>query len=300
MTELHKSFMRRLAGSLLERKVGRAYVEEFLGDLDEMYEDRRAAKGKLVAEAMYWVDAIHLVLGFSSTAQKSPSPIFLGNMVKVAWRSALRHRQFTVLNLLGLTLGIATCFAIGLYVYDECTYDTFHTNADRIYRINQPMIWGDWNDQMGTTGPGVAEAIRAEISDFEQITRILNVGEYVMRATINGTDTYFNETEYYVAEDNFFSVFSFPFLSGDPKTALREPNSIVITESTARRYFGDADPMGKVIEVKAPGGTFEPFVITGVLVDIPTRSHLQFDMLGSLVSIEQFRNGKDTWIWTIF
>jgi putative ABC transport system permease protein len=300
MTELHKSFMRRLAGSLLERKVGRAYVEEFLGDLDEMYEDRRAAKGKLVAEAMYWVDAIHLVLGFSSTAQKSPSPIFLGNMVKVAWRSALRHRQFTILNLLGLTLGIATCFAIGLYVYDECTYDRFHANADRIYRINQPMIWGDWNEQMGTTGPGVAEAIRAEISDFEQITRILYAGEYATRVNIDGADTYFNESKYYAAEDNFFSVFAFPFLSGNPSTALREANSIIVTESTARRYFGDADAMGKTIEVKAPGGAFEPFTVTGVLADIPTRSHLQFDMLTSLASLEQFRNGSDTWIWTTF
>ena len=300
MTELHKSFMRRLAGSLLERKVGRAYVEEFLGDLDEMYEDHRAAKGKLVAEAMYWVDAIHLVLGFSSTAQKSPSPIFLGNMVKVAWRSALRHRQFTILNLLGLTLGIATCFAIGLYVYDECTYDRFHANADRIYRINQPMIWGDWNEQMGTTGPGVAEAIRAEISDFEQITRILYAGEYATRVNIDGADTYFNESKYYAAEDNFFSVFAFPFLSGNPSTALREANSIIVTESTARRYFGDADAMGKTIEVKAPGGAFEPFTVTGVLADIPTRSHLQFDMLTSLASLEQFRNGSDTWIWTTF
>jgi putative ABC transport system permease protein len=300
MTELRKSFMRRLAGSLLERKVGRAYVEEFLGDLDEMYEDRRAAKGKLVAEAMYWVDAIHLVLGFSSTAQKSPSPIFLGNMVKVAWRSALRHRQFTILNLLGLTLGIATCFAIGLYVYDECTYDRFHANADRIYRINQPMIWGDWNEQMGTTGPGVAEAIRAEISDFEQITRILYAGEYATRVNIDGADTYFNESKYYAAEDNFFSVFAFPFLSGNPSTALREANSIIVTESTARRYFGDADAMGKTIEVKAPGGAFEPFTVTGVLADIPTRSHLQFDMLTSLASLEQFRNGSDTWIWTTF
>lgn len=181
MNSKRKSFARRLAGTLLERKVGRTYVEEFLGDLDEMYEDRLAAKGKFIAEGMYWIDTIHLALGFSSTAQKQSHSMFLGNMVKIAWRSALRHRQFTILNLLGLTLGIATCLAIGLYVYDECTYDTFHANADRIYRINQPMIWGDWSEQMGTTGPGVAEAIRAEISDFEEVTRILYQGEYLVR-----------------------------------------------------------------------------------------------------------------------
>lgn len=295
-----KSFARRLAGTLVERKVGRAYVEEFLGDLDEMYEDRLIAKGKFIAEGMYWIDAIHLTLGFSSTAQKQNHSMFLGNMVKIAWRNALRHRQFTILNLLGLTLGIATCVAIGLYVYDECTYDRFHANGDRIYRINQPMIWGDWSKQMGTIGPGVAEAIRAEISDFEQVTRIMNSGEHVMRVTIDGTATHFNESKYFVAEENFFSVFSFPFLSGNPNTALKEANSMVITASTARRYFGDAEPIGKLIEVKPPGGTFTPFTVTGVVADIPTRSHLQFDMLGSLASIPEFKNGRETWIWTIF
>lgn len=295
-----KSFARRLAGTLLASKVGRTYVEEFLGDLDEIYEDRRAAKGKLIAELMYWVDSIHLAFGFSSTAQKRKHSMFLGNMVKIAWRSALRQRQFTVLNLVGLTLGIATCLAIGLYVYDECTYDTFHANADRIYRINQSMIWGDWSEQMGTTGPGVAEAIRAEISDFEQVTRILYAGEYITRVTADGKDTHFSESQCYAAEDNFFSVFSFPFLSGNPNTALKEANSMVITASTARRYFGYADPMGKLIEVKSPGGTFIPYTVTGVVADIPTRSHLQFDMLGSLASIQQFQDGRETWIWTIF
>lgn len=300
MNSKRKSFARRLAGTLLERKVGRTYVEEFLGDLDEMYEDRLAAKGKFIAEGMYWIDTIHLALGFSSTAQKQSHSMFLGNMVKIAWRSALRHRQFTILNLLGLTLGIATCLAIGLYVYDECTYDTFHANADRIYRINQPMIWGDWSEQMGTTGPGVAEAIRAEISDFEEVTRILYQGEYLVRVAQDGNALNFNETEFYVAEDNFFRVLSFPFLSGDPRTALKEANSVVITGSTARRYFGDADPMGKTIEVKLPGGAFTPYTVTGVLADIPSRSHLQFDLLASLASVEEFKESRETWIWTIF
>ena len=176
MKTARKSFARRLASALVERKILRTYVEEFLGDLDEMYEDRRAARGKFIAEAMYCVDAAHLILGFSSTVKKQSHPMLLGNMFKIAWRSAIRHTQFTVLNLLGLTLGIATCVAIGLYIYDESTYDTFHANAARIYRINQPMIWGDWNEQMATTGPGVTEAIRTDITDYERVTRICYVG----------------------------------------------------------------------------------------------------------------------------
>src|SRR5690606_41788370 len=97
-----------------------------------------------------------------------------------------------------------------------------------IYRINQPMIWGDWSEQMGTTGPGVAEAIRAEISDFEEVTRILYQGEYLVRVAQDGNVLNFNETEFYVAEVNFFRVLSFSFLCVDPCPALQQSNSVVI------------------------------------------------------------------------
>ena len=295
-----KSLLRRLADTLIQRWVGHAYIEEFLGDLDEMYEDRLAAKGKFIAEGMYWVDTIHLIFGFPSTVKKQNHTMFIGNMIKISWRSALRHKQFTILNLLGLTLGIATCLAIGLYVYEETSYDTFHVNGDRIYRINQPMIWGDWNEQMPMIGPGVTEAIRTDIPDFEEVTRIMHVGEHLMQVTIDDRANHFNESKYYVAEDNFFKVFSFPFLKGDPTSALKEANSMVITASTAKRYFGDTDPMGKLIEARSPTGTRTLFNVTGVLADIPTQSHLQFDMLGSLSSLTEFKDARSTWIMTIF
>ncbi len=300
MSRSKKSFARRLACTLIQRWVGRAYIEEFLGDLDEIYEDRLAAGGKFIAEAMYWVDVIHLIFGFSSTVRKQSHTMVIGHMIKIAWRTAVRHKQFTILNLLGLTLGIATCLAIGLYVYEESTYDTFHANGDRIYRINQPMIWGDWSEQFAGTGPGITEAIRTDIPDFEQVTRIMYVGEQLTRVTIDDEATHFNESKYYVAEDNFFKVFSFPFLKGDPNTALKEASSIVITASTAKRYFGDADPMGKLIEARSTTGAYTPFTITGVLADIPTQSHLQFDMLSSLSSVTEFKDNRSTWIWTIF
>lgn len=300
MNTSQRSLSRKLAGVLIERWVGRAYLEEFTGDLDEMYEDRLEERGKLIAEVMYWIDTIHLIFGFSSTVNRQSHSMFIGNMVKIAWRSAARHKQFTILNLLGLTLGIATCMTIGLYVYEESTYDTFHANGDRIYRINQPMIWGDWTSQFSATGPGITEAIRTDIPDFEQVTRIFFIGEQLMRTPGNGETTHFNEKAFYAAEDNFFKVFSFQFLKGDPNTALKEPNSMVITASTAKRYFGDADPIGKVIEAKSTTEPYIPFTITGVLADVPVQSHLQFDMLGSLSSIPEFKDNKYTWIWTIF
>ena len=194
MSNIRKSLARRIAGSLIERWVGRAYLEEFLGDLDEMYDDRLSARGKLIAESMYWVDAVHLIVGFSSPVKKQNHTMFVGNMIKIAWRSARRQTQFTILNLVGLTLGVATCLAIGLYVYDESTYDTFHANGDRIYRINQPMIWGEWGEKMSTTGPGVAEAIKTDLPDFEEVTRILFIGEQLMRVTNDDKAINFKES----------------------------------------------------------------------------------------------------------
>ncbi len=294
--------LRSFINMVISRFVDRQLHEEFIGDLEEIYEERRASKGKLVADTMYCLDAIHLLMGFSSTTErkKNTNPVFMGNMLKIAWRNALRQKQFTILNLLGLTLGIATCVGIGLYVYNETTYDTFHVNGERIYRVNQPMIWGNWDEQFPATGPGVALALRDEIPDFEEVTRIYSNGESTIRVTVDDRPKLFIETRYNGADENFFKVFKFPFVAGDPSTALKEPNSLVITESTARRYFGNDDPIGKTVDVKTSKGNFIPYTVKGVMKDIPQKSHLQFDILYSLASEQMLKDNGATWIWTAF
>lgn len=296
-----KSFVRSITDSILSRFIDSLYLEELLGDLDEMYDDRRSSRGKFIADFMYCFDAVHLLIGFSkSTQHQNNHTMFISNMFRIAWRNALRHKQFTFLNISGLTIGIATCLAIGLYVYDETTYDTFHTNGNRIYRINQPMIWGDWNGKFASTGPGVAEALRSDAPEFEEVTRILAMGERTVRVTIDGKPSYFPEKKFFSAEENFFKVFSFEFVHGNPLTALKENYSLVVTESTAARYFGSEDAIGKLIELKNSDGTYTSYTIRGVVADIPVKSHLQFDMLGSLSSVEEMRDNSWKWIWTGF
>jgi len=296
--------MRRIVNAILLRFIDEQFHEEFVGDLEEIYEERVAAKGKLPAEAMYCFDAIHLLIGFSSTSQKQQhtTPLFMGNMLKIAWRNAVRQKQFTILNLLGLTLGIATCVGIGLYVFNETTYDMFHPNGDRIYRVNQSMIWGDWDGQFAATGPGVALALREDIQDFEKITRLYSSGEQTIRVNDNSQSRLFEESNMGGADENFFKVFQFPFVSGDPATALKEPNSIVISESTAHRYFGNESALGKVVEFKdTENETFSPYTIKGVFKDIPERCHLKLDVLYSLSTIRnRIEERENTWIWTMF
>ncbi len=221
----------------------------------------------------------------------------LKNYFKIIWRNLIREKQFTFLNILGLTIGIASCFMIGLYVYSEMTYDTFHEKGDRIYRVNQSYIWGDWNKQYASTGPNVAVALRQDAPEFEEVTRILNSGaQTVRRKSQNDDRDMFKEEKSFLAEDNFFDVFSFQFKKGDVQTALKEPNSMVITQKTAQRYFGSENPIGKKLEVRESKGEWSIFTVTAVLENLPNNSHLEFDILISLSTIQQ-RLDRQNWLW---
>ncbi len=221
----------------------------------------------------------------------------LKNYFKIIWRNLIREKQFTFLNILGLTIGIASCFMIGLYVYNETSYDTFHEKGDRVYRVNQSNIWGDWNEQFAATGPNVAEALKADAPEFEQLTRILSIGEQTMRKKSENQDRdLFKEEKSFMAEENFFDVFSFEFKEGNIKTALKEPMSMVITEETAQRYFGTDDVLGEQLEVRESDGQWSTYTVTAVLEDVPTNSHLDFDILISLSTIHN-RLSRQNWLW---
>ncbi len=218
----------------------------------------------------------------------------------MAWRSALRQRQFSLLNVLGLSIGITTCLLIGLYVQDELSYDNFHEKADRIYRIEQPMIWGDWNDRMSGLGPNVGLSLRAEAPEFEEITRLQASGFYIVNhKKEDGSVVSFKEHRLFIAEENFFDVFSFRLLQGNPDDVLKGPSKMVITESMARKYFGDEDPIGKTMEARFSVYS-DLFTISGIVEDLPSNSHINFDFLTSLDSYGHIKSQEWKWIWTNF
>ena len=221
-------------------------------------------------------------------------------MFKIAWRNAVRQKQFTLLNVAGLSIGITACLLIGLYVQDEMSYDNFHEKGDRIYRVNQSMIWGDWDEQFGSTGPNLAVALRADVPEFEEVTRIHESGDQIVTfRPKTGTARTFNQDGFYIAEENFFDIFSFNLLEGDPQTVLANPSSLVITKEMATKYFDDQDPMGQILEVQQ-GQDVQPFTITGIVEEVPENSHIQFDMLASMSSYPHIKRREWTWIWTTF
>jgi putative ABC transport system permease protein len=216
------------------------------------------------------------------------------------FRNLRRQKLFSFINLLGLTVSLASTLLIYLYVKHEFSYDSFHTNSDRIYRINQTFIWGQNNNaQFASTGPGVAYAVKEELPEVELITTIHTPGDFIISYTTPSQQVIaFEENNVLAADTNFFMMFNFPLTKGDKKTVLEKANTMVMTESTAKKYFGDTDPLGKLVRLSGTNGNDEKtYEVTGVVKDLPDNSYIDFDILLSLKAypIERF---YWSWVWT--
>jgi putative ABC transport system permease protein len=210
------------------------------------------------------------------------------NYFKTALRTLSRNKLYTVLNVAGLTFGLSCFLIIGLYVFDELTYDQQHTNADRIYRVIENKNVNGESTVIAAGGYKLAEESKKVIPGVENTTRMQRMG----RANILSTDNpsnFFQETVT-VADENFLNIFDFPFISGDKKTALKEPNSIIITEDLAMRLFNKTDVLGKSLKFSF---NETPLRITGVLKNHPRNSSFDFNSIlseASFQSQEYFRN----------
>ncbi len=222
-------------------------------------------------------------------------------MWKIAFRHIVRQKFYAVLNLLGLAVGLACCLLMMLYLVDEFSYDRFHEKADRIYRVDQTNIWVDNGVPFGSTGPAVLHALKAELPELEAIARIHTPGSvWISRQDAAGDKRTFDDENVLAADSNLFDIFSFELLAGNAKTALRDPQSLILTETAAERYFGKKDVLGKQLLVKQNNEEGN-YTITAVLKDIPHASHFHFDVMLSMTSFPRVRRQESwTWIWTTF
>jgi putative ABC transport system permease protein len=204
------------------------------------------------------------------------------NYFKIGLRSLLRNKFFTAINIFGLTLGMTTCLLIMLYVQNELSYDSFNKKANQIVRVVfRGSIQGEKMKE-AMVMPPVAQTFKSEYPEVLEATRLRNYGN----PRITYGDKTFKESAFAYADSNFFEVFTLPFLKGNPKTALLEPNTIVISETVAKKYFGDEDPIGKVLLFKDLNTSFK---ITGVMRPMPVNSHFHFDLFASMASFPQSR-----------
>ena len=203
----------------------------------------------------------------------------------VALRNLWRQKGYTLINILGLTVGLASTIFILLYVINEMTYDRFHEKSDRIYRVWISGSMPATEMRHAISSPPMAEAMLHDYPEVEQTVRLRKAGGWIVKRG----DRAFHETddEFIFADSTFFDVFSFKLLKGDPKTCLAEPRSIVLTEEYARKYFGEEDPMGQTLKIEQDTNLS---VITGVMQDFPQNSHFHCKMLGSLSTLGDSRS----------
>jgi len=215
------------------------------------------------------------------------------NYFKIAFRNLLRYKGFSFINIFGLATGMACSLLIFLFVKDEISYDRFHKNAENIYRVVKDFVNDDGSRLPDATSPpGLAPAMQRDIPEVAHVTRVFpNWGGNFL---IKYGDKKITEEKLYRVDSSFFDVFTFPFIHGNAKDIFKDVNSIVITESAAKRYFGNEDPMGKTLQVDELGD----MMVKGVLKDVPYNSHFHFDFL---ISTRKFSGNIDAnWGWYNF
>ncbi|RYU97576.1 ABC transporter permease [Emticicia agri] len=201
------------------------------------------------------------------------------NYLKIAFRNLVKNKVFSAINVLGLAIGIATCLIIMLFVQDELSFDRYNEKADRIVRVVfKGMINGEEMKEAVTMAP-TASTLKNDYQEVEDATRLRTYGYHKI---VVGEKTFKDGNLAYV-DANFFQIFTLPLIKGDAKTALLEPNTVVITQAMANKYFGNEDPIGKVLTFK---DWKQVYKVTGVIEKVPANSHFHFDLFGSMTSLE--------------
>jgi putative ABC transport system permease protein len=193
---------------------------------------------------------------------------------KLAYRNLIKDKAYSIINISGLAVGLAASILILLWVQNELSYDKFHKNADQIYRVT--LDEGD--SKNAGTAPTIAAAIKTEIPAIKNAVRMARFASPVLFET---DDKKFMENRVRYADSEFLDIFSFPLIKGNPATALKQPNNVIITQAIVKKYFGDQDPIGKVLR----RDNAENVIVTGVFADIPDNSQIKFDFILPLSSL---------------
>jgi putative ABC transport system permease protein len=209
------------------------------------------------------------------------------NYLKIAWRNLRKHKFYTFLNVFGLSLGLASCLLITLYVVDELSYDKSFGNAERIYRINSDIKFGGAEMKLAVAPDPMAFTLLKDYPQVEAAVRLREDGSYLVRRT--GATENLKEELVAFADSTFFKVFSTSLLAGDTKRALTEPHTMIISERDAKKYFGNENPLGKTLLLDDS----QTYTVTGVMPNLPAHSHLSgLDMLLSMSTNPGSREGN--------
>ncbi len=256
-----------------------------LGDLEEEYNDLFQRRGSIRAKLWLWK---LILVSFPSFIKDriSRSVIMYKNYLKIALRNLVKHKGYSAINIIGFSIGMACSILIALFIFDELSFDRHNEKADRIYRVGAKF--GVDRFKIAFTAPPMAEAM---MDDFPEIEYAVRMSLWPRNVIVSNSDKRFVEKKIIYADSSIFNVFTIPLIHGDPNTALRDPRTILLTESIARKYYGDQDPMGKFLTI---GKENTPYIITGIVKDCNPKSHFQYDFIVSLSTSEN--SYSDGWM----
>lgn len=217
------------------------------------------------------------------------------NYFKIAIRNLIKYKTYSTINILGLAIGMASCILILLFVQDEISYDKYHDKADRIYRVTREWFNSDGASSLhlGHVAPPIAPLIKNDFPDIKHAVRITDGNNPI----IIYKDNQFQEPRFYFADPDIFKVFTLPFLQGEASSALMNPGGVVISESMAKKYFGDEEAMGNVITFDIPGEVRTDLKVTGIMKDMPSNSHVHMDFIGSMLALEMAFGDREFQSW---
>lgn len=210
----------------------------------------------------------------------------LKNLLVIAIRNFKKDKWYSLLNILGLTIGITFSLFLFFYINDELSYDRYHKNADRIYRIVSYIQEKDKNTNWTSTQLPLAPTLKKDYPEVEEAARILGKERTLFK---NGENSFY-ETKVFYADSTVFNIFTYPFIEGKAANALNEPNTIVISKTLAKKYFGNEPALGKTLR-----SVYDVYKVSGVVADVPKNSHLIFDMLISSSTILRGNHNGDDW-----
>ncbi len=243
---------------------------DLLITLQKLYQDKYEDDGKLRAYIWYWKQVIYSIPRlFINTIYRN---IYMfKNYFKIAVRNIQRHKVFSSINIMGLALGLACCIFIMLWIFDELAYDRFHENSNSIYRVEEEIHYSGKIFKSMATSPAVAPALKEEFPEIADASRYDPVKNILVRYE----DKMFYEPDIVTAEPSFFNIFSFEFIKGDKNSVLNDPHSVVITQDIAEKYFGDEDPIGKMLIFE----NTDQYMVNGVIETVPQNTHLRFNII---------------------
>jgi putative ABC transport system permease protein len=264
-------------------------LEDLEGDLNEYFERNVKSKGPMLAKIIYFLDVLKFCRSYTIKRPRLSNTmnhfILYQNYYKTSFRTILRNKLFSSINVFGLAISMCVALLLIAFFMEVRSFDSFHRNGERIFRVNNLLKEGDGTPyNYASTSVLTSRKIMENISGIEQLANI--------HKGFNKDVVFNNKTiplQGFWADENFFKIFSFELISGNPATALMDPNSLVLTESSSMRIFNTTDALGKMVRIDTAD-----FKVTAIVKDIPLNSHLRFDMLGSYVSFDNLMSTRST------